>query len=86
MALTFPQTLLQARLIVCCDVECETIRDVFNDIKKRHKENPDLNYWFHPDFLVPLKTFVKWFNEQHPQYTVKKSEAREVLEKLYDSD
>jgi len=86
MALTFAQNLLQVKLKVCFEEECETIRDVYNDIKNRHKENPDLNYWCHPDFKGPLNTFVKWFNEKHPEYKVKNSEAHEVLDELYDSD
>jgi len=88
MALTFAQQLLRAELTVCCEEECKTIRDVYNEIQKRHDENPGLNYWCHADFKIPLKTFVEWYNnkQQIEKYKVKESQAHIVLDNLYDSD
>jgi len=98
--LTFGQKFLLAKLQVCFEEECETIRDVYNDIKNRHEEERKkkeegklpLNYWFHEDFVIPLKTFVKWYNEQQEEqtepakYKVNNNQARAVLDNLYGSD
>ena len=85
--LTFPQQLLKAMLTVCLLEECQTIRDVYKDIQQKHKKNPNLNYWFHPDFVVPLKTFVTWFKTKIPDgETITPIEAREVLDEVFGSD
>jgi hypothetical protein len=94
MPLNFAQNLLLAKLTVCFEEECKTIIGVYNDIKNRHKENPGLDYWFHEDFVVPLRTFVRWYNKEREREEreggerevgknkVNNIEAREVLDHL----
>lgn len=81
---TFPQLLLKAALTVCCDTECCEIRDVYIDIKD--KSTPQTNYWAHPDFVLPLKDFVKWFNSKNSNHKISRLEAHEVLDAVYGSD
>jgi len=92
---------LLVKLIKCFEEECKTIRDVYNGIKKRHEEERKkkeegklpLNYWFHEDFVVPLKTFVKWYNNKQQEeqkepeeWKVTNNQARAVLDYLYGSE
>jgi hypothetical protein len=78
------QQLLEAELTTCISAECKTIRDVYNDTKE--KSTAESDYWFHPDFIKPLETFLTWFKTQYLDCKISKSEARQVLDKVFSEE
>jgi len=80
--LTDSQHLLAAKLgALHPEQECKDICTVYIDTKAKSVDG--LDYWFHPDFVLPLKTFVKWFNKWNLDYHVTNNEAREVLDFVF---
>lgn len=81
MSTTFPQQLLEGELTVCVLEDCETIRKVYFDTRKKSTEESD--YWYHPDFVKPLDAFLVSFKKRHSECKITRSEAREVLDKVF---
>jgi hypothetical protein len=78
--LTPSQQLLKARLqALHPEQACKDICTVY--IATKANSVNGLDYWFHPDFVIPLKKFVKWFNSEN--YSVTNNEAREVLDHVF---
>jgi hypothetical protein len=80
---TYSQHLLAARLWSEVDPECKNIHTLYIDTNAKSVDG--LDYWCHPDFVKPFQKFVKWFNSQHPDYSVSTLEAHEVLDFVYST-